>query len=87
MKNPILTFLFCFVLAFAQAGQNVQYDTINGITIAHVSKAALGTGVLTPTTANGFATVTFTNAGDSVTLQYFSVGGWVIIASRGVTIA
>lgn len=57
------------------------------ITIAHVSQAALGTGVLTPTTANGFATVTFTNAGDSVTLQYFATGGWVIIGSRGVTIS
>jgi hypothetical protein len=44
-----------------------------------------GSAVLTPTTPLGFATVTFTNAGDSVTLIYTSAG-WAILASRGVTI-
>lgn len=46
-----------------------------------------GSMVLTPSTKTGFSTVTFTNAGDSVTLQYFTTRGWMIISSYGVTIA
>lgn len=52
-----------------------------------------GSGVLTPTTKIGFSTITFTNVGDSVTLQYFkdSLGtteiGWAVIGSYGVVIA
>lgn len=45
-----------------------------------------GSAVLTPTTPLGFATITFTNAGDSVILIYTSAG-WAIVGSRGVTIA
>lgn len=45
-----------------------------------------GSAVLTPTTAIGFTTVTFTNVGDSVSLIYTSAG-WAVIGSRGVTIA
>lgn len=45
-----------------------------------------GSAVLTPTTAIGFTTVTFTNVGDSVFLVYTSVG-WAVIGSKGVTIA
>ena len=45
-----------------------------------------GSAVLTPTTKIGFSTVTFAAVGDSVTLIYTSAG-WVILASRGVTIA
>jgi hypothetical protein len=44
-----------------------------------------GSAVLTPTTPLGFATITFTSAGDNVTLLY-TAAGWVILASRGVTI-
>lgn len=45
-----------------------------------------GSAVLTPTTAIGFTTVTFTSVGDSVSLIYTSAG-WAVIGSRGVTIA
>jgi len=45
-----------------------------------------GSAILTPTTPLGFATITFTAAGDSVMLVYTSAG-WAIIGSRGVTIA
>lgn len=45
-----------------------------------------GSAVLTPTTALGFTTMTFTNAGDSITLVYTSAG-WAIIGNRGGTIA
>ncbi len=56
-------------------------------TIVYVAEAASGdTGVLTPSSRLGYATITFNAVGDSVMLQYFS-GGWAIIGSRGVTVA
>lgn len=54
-------------------------------TIAHVVDG--GSGVLTPATKTGFTTVTFTSAGDTVTLQFFTTVGWMVIGSKGVTIA
>lgn len=51
--------------------------------IAHVVDG--GSAVLTPTTKSGFATVTFTAAGDTLTLIY-TVVGWCIVGGRGVTI-
>lgn len=53
-------------------------------TISHVVDG--GSAVLTPTTAIGFTTVTFTNVGDSVSLVYTSAG-WAVAGSKGVTIA
>lgn len=56
-------------------------------TIVYVAEAAgADTGILTPSSRLGYATITFNAVGDTVTLQYFS-GGWAIIGSRGVTIA
>lgn len=46
-----------------------------------------GSAVLTPTTKTGFSTITFTNAGDTVTLQYFTTRGWMVIGSFGAVIA
>jgi hypothetical protein len=46
-----------------------------------------GTMVLTPTTKTGFSTVTFTNVGDTVTLQFFTTRGWMVMGSYGVTVA
>jgi hypothetical protein len=48
--------------------------------------AALDTGILTPTTRVGYSTITFTNVGDSVTLQYFTQG-WAVIGVRGAIVA
>lgn len=45
-----------------------------------------GSGILTPTTKTGYSTITFTNAGDSVKLMFTTTRGWIITASRGVTI-
>ncbi len=56
-------------------------------TITHIVKGTLGTGVLTPTTKSGYTTVTFNNAGDSVTLRYCTTAGWCVIGSFGVVIA
>jgi hypothetical protein len=56
-------------------------------TVVYVAEAAgADTGVLTPTTRVGYATITFTNVGDSVTLQYFTQG-WAVIGVRGATVA
>jgi hypothetical protein len=46
-----------------------------------------GSAILTPTTKTGFSTVTFTNAGDTVTLEYVTTRGWMVVGSYGVTIA
>lgn len=56
-------------------------------TVAYVAETAgADTGVLTPTTRVGYSTITFTNVGDSVTLQYFTQG-WAVIGVRGATVA
>lgn len=62
--------------------------TVGGIkVVAYVAEAAgADTGILTPTTRVGYSTITFTNVGDSVTLQYFTQG-WAVIGVRGATVA
>lgn len=45
------------------------------------------TSVLTPTTKTGFSTVTFTGAGQTVTLLFVTTRGWMVVGSYGVTIA
>jgi hypothetical protein len=45
-----------------------------------------GSGILTPTTKTGFTSITFTNAGDTATLQFFATRGWTILAVNGSTI-
>lgn len=56
-------------------------------TIIYAAQAAgADTGILTPTNRIGYSTLTFTNVGDSVTLQYLS-GGWAIVGVYGVTVA
>lgn len=76
--------------AFTSTGVGNALTLANGTagqlkTISHVADG--GTGILTPTTKTGFTTITFTNAGDSVTLQYFTTAGWCVVGSFGVTIA
>ena len=46
-----------------------------------------GSGILTPTTKTGFTTITFTAAGDSATLMFLTTRGWIILGTRGVTVA
>lgn len=46
-----------------------------------------GSGVLTPTTANGFSTITFTNVRDWVELEWKATDGWTIVAIGGATVA
>ena len=59
----------------------------NGQLLTIVMVVDGGDGTLTPTTKTGFATVTFTDVGNSVTLQYFTTLGWMIVSNYGATIA
>lgn len=75
--------------ALTSTGADQALTLANGVdgqikTIVHDVDG--GSAVLTPATKTGFTTVTFTNAGDTVTLQYLATRGWFIIGSRGVTI-
>jgi hypothetical protein len=77
--------------AFTSTGTGDALTLANGTagqikTIAYVAEAAGGdTGVLTPTTALGFTSITFNAVGDTATLQYTSLG-WVILAVRGASV-
>ena len=55
-------------------------------TIVHFVKGASGTGVLTPATPSGFATATLSALGSTLTLEWSTVG-WFIVANGGATIA
>jgi hypothetical protein len=59
----------------------------NGQILSIVMVADGGDGTLTPTTKTGFSTITFDAVGDSVTLQYFTTLGWMILANNGATVA
>jgi hypothetical protein len=59
----------------------------NGQILSIVMVADGGDGTLTPTTKTGFTTITFGDVGDSVTLQYFTTLGWMILANNGCTVA
>jgi hypothetical protein len=45
-----------------------------------------GDATLTPASPLGFATITFNDAGDGVTLVY-TASGWVIVGNNGATVA
>jgi len=44
-----------------------------------------GVATLTPTTKTGYTSVIFTNAGESVLLQYHTTYGWTVVAYYAVT--
>lgn len=76
--------------AFTSTGAGQALTLADGVagqikTIAHVVDG--GSGVLTPTTKTGFTTITFTNAGDAVTLQFFATAGWCVIGLFGAVAA
>jgi len=54
-------------------------------TIIHAADG--GSGVLTPTTKTGFNTITFTYVGDTVTLQFITGLGWIVLGSFVTTFA
>lgn len=81
-----------FTTAFTSTATGNALTLANGAngqikTVVYVAETAgADTGVLTPTTRVGYSTITFTNVGDSVTLQYFTQG-WAVIGVRGATVA
>lgn len=81
-----------FSTAFTSTATGNALTLANGTagqikTVAYVAEAAgADTGILTPTTRVGYSTITFTNVGDSVTLQYFTQG-WAVIGVHGATVA
>lgn len=62
-------------------------DGVNGQLLTIVMVVDGGDGTLTPATKTGFATVTFNDVGDAVTLQFFTTLGWMIVANYGATVA
>ena len=78
--------------AFTSTGTGDALTLADGVageikTVVYVAETALlDTGVLTPATPLGYATITFTNVGDSATLQYFTQG-WAVIGVNGATVA
>jgi len=63
--------------------------TVGGVYVFYVDSTGAGSGssvTITPTTANGFTTMTFTAAGDSVTATY-RADGWTIMNAFRTTIA
>ena len=55
--------------------------------ILDVLTSAGHTAILTPATKKGFTTVTFSAAGQSVSLQFVTTRGWIVIGSFGAVIS
>lgn len=75
--------------ALTSTGSSQALTLANGVdgqlkTIVHDVDG--GSAILTPTTTTGFTTMTFTNAGDTIFLQYFTTRGWMIVGNRGGTV-
>lgn len=62
-------------------------DGLNGQLKRIVMIADGGDGTLTPTTKTGYSTITFNDVGDSVTLQFYTTQGWMILSNYGATVA
>lgn len=55
--------------------------------ITHVATSGGGTAELIPATKTGYTKITFTSVGDTVTLQYYTTVGWIILSIRGAVAA
>jgi hypothetical protein len=92
LSGPGAVDVVSFTTAFTSTATGDALTLANGVagqikTVVYVAEAAgADTGVLTPTTPLGYATITFTAVGDSVTLQYLTQG-WAVIGVRGATVA
>jgi len=85
---PITTPTTALTTTAAAQPLSLANGTVGQIkTIMHVATSGGGTAVLTPTTKTGYTTITFTNVGDTVTLQYFTTYGWMIVSIRGAVAA
>jgi len=81
----VTTAVTCVTTTGASQALTLANGTVGQLkTVVHTVDG--GSAVLTPTTAIGFTTITFTAVGDAVSL-YYSTTGWAITGSKGVTIA
>lgn len=62
-------------------------DGIAGQTLTIVHVVDGGDGTLTPTTKTGYTSIVFDAVGDTVTLQFHTTYGWVIIGQNAVTVS
>jgi hypothetical protein len=91
LSGPGAVNLTTLTTAFTSTGAGDALTLANGTvgqikTIVYVDEAAgADTGVLTPTSRIGYASITLYAIGDSVTLQYLSTG-WAVLAVNGSTI-
>jgi len=83
---PITTSLVKFTSTGAAQALTLA-NGVDGQRLTIVHDVDGGSGVLTPTTKTGFTTVTFTNAGDTVSLVYVTTRGWMVTGSYLATIA
>ena len=82
-RNEITTNATGNALTLANA---VDFGAI--ITLIYVAETAPGdTAILIPTTRNGYASITFNDIGDTVTLVYGDTIGWSIMSVYNATIA
>ena len=90
LSGPGAVNLTTLTTAFTSTGTGDALTLANGTagqvkTVVYVAEAAGGdTGILTPTSRIGYASITLTAVGNSVTLQYLSTG-WAVLAVNGST--
>jgi hypothetical protein len=82
---PITTSLVKFTSTGAAQALTLA-NGVDGQRLTIVHDVDGGSGILTPTTKTGFSTVTFTNAGDTVSLVYVTTRGWMVTGSYLATI-
>ncbi len=92
LSGPGAVDVTSFSTAFTSTATGNALTLANGtvgeikVVVYVAETAGADTGILTPTTRVGYTNITFTNVGDSVTLQYFTQG-WAVIGVRGATVA
>ena len=79
------------VTTLVTAGSNLAGGMANGavgqIKIITMITDGGGNWVLTPTTLNGYSTITFADDGDSCILMWVATHGWCVIANQGCALA
>jgi hypothetical protein len=83
-----LTHPVCKLISTDSAQAITLADGANGQRLTIYHGVDSGSMVLTATTKTGWTTsITFTDLGDNVVLQYFDTVGWLVLSSRGATVS
>ena len=92
LSGPGAVDLVSVATAFSSTAAGNALTLANGAlgqikTITYAAETAgADTGILTPTTRIGYASITFNTVGDSAVLIYLS-SGWAILSARGAVVA